>query len=202
MPRGDKSSYTDKQKRQAAHIEKASRTAACQKPSARVGDGERNHARRKEIRLRRGRVKSRAGTEGGTPLAPRELRQAVAVAAAASFQPGRSKLISSAARRNPCTVGIVRIIRTAQVIIALAIASTRDLRARVDRRCGWHGARLAIAALKLACIALAAYGVYRLARFMFAPCRRRRSRSAAGSRWHRWIRTTPRERTLEPDHGR
>jgi len=39
MPRGDKSSYTDKQKRQARHIEEATRSVASPKRKLRGGPG-------------------------------------------------------------------------------------------------------------------------------------------------------------------
>ena len=54
MPRGDKSSYTNKQKRQAEHIEEGyeKRVPSKKEAEPRLGDGEQGNPRRKEIRQR------------------------------------------------------------------------------------------------------------------------------------------------------
>ena len=54
MPRGDKSKYTDKQKRQAEHIEESYESRSTRKGGRRacVGDGEQRDGRRKQIRQR------------------------------------------------------------------------------------------------------------------------------------------------------
>lgn len=63
MPRGDKSSYTDKQKRQAQHIEEGYEKKGVPEKEARggapcVGDREQTVGRRQEIRLGRDSKKS------------------------------------------------------------------------------------------------------------------------------------------------
>jgi hypothetical protein len=55
MPRGDKSSYTDKQKRQAEHIEEGYENRGVSRGEAeppRLGYCEQGNSRRKEKRLR------------------------------------------------------------------------------------------------------------------------------------------------------
>ena len=63
MPRGDKSSYTDKQKRQAEHIEEGyeRRGVSEHEAEARLGDRQQGNSRRQEERLRPG--------QEGRPLA-------------------------------------------------------------------------------------------------------------------------------------
>ena len=52
MPRGDKSSYTDKQKRQAEHIEQGYEQRGVSRDEAsRLGDGQQGNSRRAEERL-------------------------------------------------------------------------------------------------------------------------------------------------------
>ena len=90
MPRGDKSSYTDKQKRKAEHIEEGYEERGVSREgsrAARLGDGQQGDRRRQEERLRPrqdgnhavsrkgGRRRPRGrGRPGSGALAPRPRR--------------------------------------------------------------------------------------------------------------------------------
>ena len=93
MPRGDKSKYTDKQKRKAEHIEEGYEDAAFpkRKPAARLGDGEQGVGRRQQVGQRPGRaghprLQQEGRPEGGAASAarPKAARAASAKKAAAT----------------------------------------------------------------------------------------------------------------------
>ena len=95
MPRGDKSSYTNKQKRQAEHIERATKDGRDAKERAsRVGDRERRNAGGKG-RLRRVRRKHEPSRRA--PAAPRRI-------VGEQTQPRRQERLGSA----PLAVEVVR----------------------------------------------------------------------------------------------
>ena len=94
MPRGDKSKYTDKQKRKAEHIEEGYEERGVSEEGSRaprLGDGQQGERRRQQVRLRPRRARhqrlaKKGGRIGGRASAnrPAAARSASAKKAAAT----------------------------------------------------------------------------------------------------------------------